>query len=75
MSGGFRVLKPDGKIRLHVHYHKKTKSEPIVLNDQIMSETLGKSLNMFKISEAKSKYGFKLPASSSESFALWSNFQ
>lgn len=30
-----RVLKPNGRFRMHVHYHPKTTAEPIELNDQI----------------------------------------
>ena len=69
-----RVLKPYGRLCLHLHYHPKTKSEPIELNDFIVMKFLGNDLGLRKIYEKKEKFGYTLPNESNESFALWKNY-
>jgi SAM-dependent methyltransferase len=44
-----RVLKPNGKIRLHVHYHIKTQTEPLELNDTIVENAFRGIQNFKKI--------------------------
>lgn len=67
-----RVLKPYGLIRMHVHYHPKTKTEPLELNDEMMREAFGWCKNFKKIYKTEKKFGSS--ASPGESFNLWSNF-
>ncbi len=67
-----RVLKPDGLVRMHVHYHKRTKTEPLELNDTVMSQAFGWCERFKKIDESSEKMGSK--AGKGESYALWSNF-
>lgn len=66
-----RVLKPGGKLRMHVHYHKKTATEPVEINDDVMNEIFSWCLNFKKINESKKKRGFEL--SNDESYTVWSN--
>ncbi len=68
-----RVLKPRGKLRLHVHYHKKTLPEPIEINDNIMKEAFLWCTNFKKIHESKSKHGYTLPEDGGI-YTVWSNF-
>jgi len=68
-----RVLKPAGRLRMHVHYHQKTITEPIELNDAIMQAAYGWCEGFCKIDESQSKMDWTLPAG--ESYALWSNFE
>jgi len=70
-----RILKPSGKIRLHLHYHPSTKSEPIELTDERVLAAIGRDLKMIKISESRKKYGYSLPSDQNELFVLWSNFE
>jgi len=67
-----RVLKPGGKLRMHIHYHKKTATEPIELNDEIVDNAFNWCKNFKKINESARKRGFEL--SGDEKYALWSNF-
>ena len=67
-----RVLKPNGLLRLHVHYHKETPTEPLELNDKIMRKAFSWCDNFKKIRETDKKLGSTaLPG---DSYALWSNF-
>jgi ubiquinone/menaquinone biosynthesis C-methylase UbiE len=67
-----RVLKPNGKLRMHVHYHKKTLTEPIELSDKRMNELFSWCKGFGKVDESKSKTGFTM-AENEELYALWSN--
>lgn len=67
-----RVLKPNGIIRMHIHYHKKTITEPLELNDDIVQGAFGWCRNFRKVSEMDKKMGAS--AAAGESYALWSNF-
>lgn len=69
-----RVLKKGGKIRMHIHYHKKTATEPIELNDKVVSSVYSWCKNFRKISESSSKTGFDLE-DNGEKYTLWSNFK
>lgn len=68
-----RVLKKGGKLRMHIHYHKKTQAEPIELNDAKVSKLFGWCKGFHKINESKSKRGFDL-TDEFEKYTLWSNF-
>ncbi|MCX6717342.1 MAG: class I SAM-dependent methyltransferase [Candidatus Taylorbacteria bacterium] len=67
-----RVLKKDGILRMHVHYHKKTKAEPIEINDDIMKNVFSWCKNFNKISESNSKHGYVL-SKGEGSYTVWSN--
>lgn len=67
-----RVLKPNGMIRMHVHYHKKTIAEPLELNDRVMQKAFSWCTGFKKICEMDKKMGAS--ASPGESYTLWSNF-
>jgi uncharacterized radical SAM superfamily Fe-S cluster-containing enzyme len=64
-----RVLKSDGLLRLHVHYHKPTKLEPLELNDSIMYEAFAWCDNFRKISVFN-----ETGTSKCDTHTLWSNF-
>jgi len=68
-----RVLKKNGHLRLHIHYHKATQTEPIELNDKIVSKLFKWCKGFHKVSEHKEKRGHILE-DKSEKYALWSNF-
>jgi len=67
-----RVLKNKGLFRMHVHYHKATKWEPMVITDESFMEIFSWCKNLHKINESKTSYS--MSAGASESFVLWSNF-
>ncbi len=66
-----RVLKQDGIIVFHLHYHYKTETEPVELNDERVQKAFSKIPGMKKISQKKEKYGSV--CEEGESFTLWSN--
>jgi SAM-dependent methyltransferase len=68
-----RVLKTDGLLRMHVHYHPASKCEPVNLNDTIMQELFGWCRNFEKVQMSQKNHTLSLPEN--ESFALWSNFK
>jgi ubiquinone/menaquinone biosynthesis C-methylase UbiE len=68
-----RVLKPHGLIRMHIHYHKKTNTEPLELNDDIVKMVFDWCPGWHKICETKKKRGCTLK-DNEELFVLWSNF-
>lgn len=68
-----RVVDPIGEIRIEVHYHEATVTEPIVLNDERVKAAF-KKFDMKKISELPSTAFY--PAGThpvTDRFALWSN--
>lgn len=68
-----RVTRPDGEIRIEVHYHAATTTEPWVLNDEIVAGAFRK-FRMRKIAESPSTL-FYPPGTHprTDRFALWSN--
>ena len=68
-----RVLKPQGKLRLHLHFHTPTIMEPLQINDSIVTKAFAWCDGFKKISETKTKRGTTLN-DHRESFSLWSNF-
>jgi SAM-dependent methyltransferase len=67
-----RVLKPGGRFRMHVHYHPKTKAEPLELNDKVFLENYSWVSNLKKISESKEKVGTSI-VDDRESYVVWGN--
>lgn len=68
-----RVLKPGGLVRFHIHYHLKTKAEPLELNDSIVQKAFDGISGFKKISESKDKWGSGVKTDT-EVYTLWSNF-
>lgn len=68
-----RVLKPSGKIRLHIHYHKKTSTEPLELSDKIVGDAFSWCKNFRKVGESFQSRGYEL-INEDEKYVLWSNF-
>lgn len=68
-----RVTKPSGEIRIEVHYHRPTTTEPHSLSDDVVKSAFSK-FDMRKISESPSTK-FYPPGThpQSDRFALWSN--
>lgn len=67
-----RVLKRNGKFRMHVHYHPKTKAEPIELNDEVFLENFGWVNGLKKIHTTNIKTGSAVE-SDLESYVVWGN--
>jgi SAM-dependent methyltransferase len=67
-----RVLKVDGLLRMHVHYHVPTVCEPVQLNDDIFQDLFGWCGGLRKLKASKTSHDADLP--DDQSFALWSNF-
>ncbi|MDB5255059.1 MAG: Methyltransferase type 11 [Candidatus Nomurabacteria bacterium] len=67
-----RVLKSGGKMRMHIHYHKKVVTEPIEMNDEVVKKVFSWCEGFKKISESKDKRGFAL-TDDSEMYTVWSN--
>ena len=68
-----RVLKPGGLLRLHVHYHKPTKTEPLEIDDTRFISAFSWVENLKKVSQSHEKMGHVLE-DLSESYVVWSNF-
>lgn len=68
-----RVAKPNAKLRFHIHYHKKTKTEPIELNDERVAKAFSWNPDFKKISESNFKRGDKV-GTDDQKYTLWSNF-
>jgi SAM-dependent methyltransferase len=69
----YRVLKRNGKLAMHVHYHKPCPEEPLEINDAIFLNAFSWCKNFKKIKETKEKFGYKLKAKD-ETYVLWRNF-
>ena len=67
-----RVLKPGGRFRMHVHYHPKTKAEPLELNDEVFLKNYSWVTGLKKISESKEKVGTSI-VDEKESYVVWGN--
>ena len=67
-----RVLKKNGLFRMHVHYHKATKLEPLEITDAMFLRIFSWCPDLHKVSENKSSFSTTLDAD--ETFVLWSNF-
>jgi len=67
-----RVLKPGALLRLHVHYHRSTITEPLELNDRKIQDLFSWCPNFRKIAERFENFGGALPPD--EKFVVWGNF-
>jgi SAM-dependent methyltransferase len=68
-----RVLRKDGRFRVQVHYHRRTVTEPIELNDEIFLQHFGWIPGLRKIAEtAYTNLGGTL-AGPGERYVLWGN--
>lgn len=67
-----RVLKPNGKFRMHVHYHPKTKAEPLELNDDIFLKHYSWVSGLNKINVSNKKVGTSI-TNEDESYVVWGN--
>lgn len=67
-----RVLKPGGRFRMHVHYHPKTKAEPLELNDEIFLKCYSWVDGLKKIHTSKEKIGTSI-TTEDESYVVWGN--
>ncbi len=67
-----RVLKPNGKFAMHVHYHKATPTEPLEINDKIFLEEFGWVKGLEIKHKSKKKTGST--AEADEQYVLWRNF-
>jgi SAM-dependent methyltransferase len=67
-----RVLKKDGKLAMHVHYHKATATEPLELNDEVFSEAFRWCKGLKRISESTTKFGFTITIPD-EKYVVWRN--
>ncbi len=66
-----RILKPGGILLFHLHYHYKTITEPVELNDErVLNAYMGIN-NFRKIAEKKDKFGSV--CEEGESYTLWTN--
>lgn len=68
-----RVLKKNGKMRFHLHYHTATTEEPIELTDSRVAGAFSWDTKFKKIGESRTKRGTELYARN-EKYTLWSNF-
>lgn len=69
-----RVLKAEGKFRMHVHYHKATVTEPLELDDSVFTHNFKWVDSLKKISESTKKDMGFTEANNGESYVVWSNF-
>lgn len=67
-----RVLRPGGRIRIHLHYHRGNPIEPQRLDDSTVATGFDWCPGFQKIAGGTRK--FSSDAGPGESFALWSNF-
>ena len=67
-----RVLKPDGKFRMHVHYHPKTTAEPLELNDEVFLKNYSWVQGLKRLHESKEKLGTVL-TDPNEKYVVWGN--
>lgn len=67
-----RVLKPGGLIRMHVHYHRATITEPLEFDDDMVGRLFAWCKNFRKIAVHSQNSAYDLPPD--EKFVLWGNF-
>ena len=66
-----RILKTDGRVRFHIHYHVSTILEPNELNDEIIKSFFSWCDDFKKINEYSDNFYF---LNACEKYTLWSNF-
>ena len=67
-----RVLKPGGRLRLHVHYHSRQTCEPIQLDTATMASLFSWCPGFVEKRRSNKSFSHLLPPG--QLFALWSNF-
>ncbi len=68
-----RVLKPNGKLAIHIHHHTATICEPIELTESRVKEAFSSINGLHIINSSQTAYSSKrLPKT--EHFTLWRNF-
>lgn len=67
-----RVLKKDGKLAMHVHYHEATPAEPIEITDKMFMDEYSWVKGLKKVNESTLKTGST--AGDGELYVLWRNF-
>lgn len=68
-----RVLKEDGLMRFHIHYHPSTATEPLQLSDDRVKAAFSWCPAFRKIAESRERRGIRLN-NPNETFTVWSNF-
>jgi len=69
-----RVSKKQVKFRMHVHYHAKTTTEPLELNDQVFKSMFSWVTKLHNINESKYKDIGRTQAAPGELYVVWTNF-
>jgi len=67
-----RVLKPNARFRMHVHYHPKTTAEPLELNDEVFLKNYSWVSGLRRMHESKEKLGTVL-TDPNEKYVVWGN--
>jgi SAM-dependent methyltransferase len=67
-----RVLKENGLLRMHVHYHPATQAEPVEITDEIFASAFAWCKNLRIISKSETKMGSIVKKG--EQYVVWSNF-
>jgi hypothetical protein len=67
-----RVLKPNARFRMHVHYHPKTTAEPLELNDEVFLKNYSWVSDLRRMHESKEKLGTVL-TDPNEKYVVWGN--
>jgi SAM-dependent methyltransferase len=67
-----RILKPDGLLCMHIHYHAPKLREPIAIDDDLFRDLFGWCGDLKKLMASRTSYSAQLPED--QSFVLWSNF-
>jgi SAM-dependent methyltransferase len=68
-----RILKPNGRLAIHAHYHKAVECEPVELSDARMEKAFAWCPGMKMVHSSNAKLGHTLNCEN-EMYALWRNF-
>ena len=68
-----RVLRPQGVVRMHVHYHRSSPCEPIELDDEVFLSHYSWVSGLRKIHEGDSRDMGGTKAGPGERFIVWGN--
>lgn len=68
-----RVLRPGGRLRMHVHYHPPKRTEPLQVDDAKVESAFAWCPDLRKVATSREKTS--AVAKPGESYALWSNFE
>lgn len=70
-----RVLKPGGKLCMEVHYHNRTITEPLELNDEVFLANYGWVEGLRKAKDATSTNQGGTVAGPGERYVVWTNIE